>query len=401
MTAAYLTVSAATFGTELVAAPSAKYRRVVQAVYVNADTAMKVALISGYVNEIQSVYTGATGGTFTLTYSGQETAGIAFDANAATMVTRLEALSNVTDVTVTGVGTSGNPWLVTFVDPGGSDIALMTIDPASLTGAVTTIATDTPGVDAVDEIQSLYNGATGGNFTVLFDGQETGNLAYNISSGDLDTALQGLSNITAVTVTGAGTSGDKWIITFTDPGGQNVAEITTNDTNLTGGTPSSTIATTTPGVSNTDEIQSVYNNADSGTFTLTYSGQTTAAIAFDVSASGLDTALELLSNVSDVAVTGAGTSGSPWLVTFSNPAGAIDEMTATDTGLVEVNVVGEQTPGAGTEKIAFHVGVDGDVVLPFNPAGWFESGSAESLNVTTDTSGNAVILVTYDTVGGS
>ncbi len=400
MTTAYATVSAATFGTELIAAPAAKTKRVVQSVYVNVDTAMKVAFVSGYVDEIQSVYTGATGGTFTLTYSGQTTATIAYNASAATMVTKLEALSNVTDVTATGAGTVGDPWLVTFVDPGGADIALMTIDPALLTGAVTTIATDTPGVTAVDEIQTVDNNASGGDFTLTFDGQTTGTIAFDASAGTVDTAITALSNVVSVTVTGVGDGGDPWVVTFTDPGGQDVAEMTATD-NLTGGTATTNIATTTAGVANVDEIQSLYNNADSGTFTITYSGQTTAATAFDAAASVVDTNLTALSNVADVAVTGAGTSADPWIVTFSDPAGAIDEVTATDTGLIEVNVVGEQTPGAGTEKAAFHLGVDGVAVLPFNRGGWFECGSAESLNFTTDTSGNAVLLVTYDTVGGS
>ncbi|MCH6556470.1 MAG: hypothetical protein IH797_07690 [Chloroflexi bacterium] len=48
-----------------------------------------------------------------------------------------------------------------------------------------------------------------------------------------------------MTVTGSGTSGDPWVVTFVDPGKQNVAEMTADDTNLTGGT--STISTTTEG----------------------------------------------------------------------------------------------------------------------------------------------------------
>ena len=216
----------------------------------------------------------------------------------------------------------------------------------------------------------------------------------------MDTRITALSNVTAVGVTGVGDSGDPWIVTFTDPGGQDVAQMTATDS-LTGGTGITTIATDTGGVSNVDEIQSVYNNADSGTFTLTYSGQTTAATAFDAAASLIDTRLTALSNVTDVAVTGTGTSGDPWIVTFSDPAGAIDEMTATDTGLVEVNVVSETTGGAGTEKAAFHLGVDGVAVLPFTRNGWFVCGAAEALNYYTDTDGNVVVSVGYDTVGGS
>lgn len=76
----------------------------------------------------------ATGGTFTLTYSGQTTGTIAFNASASDVQTALEALSNIAagEVTVTGTG----PWVVTF--SGGSldrtDVALMTSDAALVTG---------------------------------------------------------------------------------------------------------------------------------------------------------------------------------------------------------------------------------------------------------------------------
>jgi hypothetical protein len=46
----------------------------------------------------------------------------------------LQAISTITDVTVTGTGTAADPWLVTFVDPGDEDIAMMTAGTDSLTG---------------------------------------------------------------------------------------------------------------------------------------------------------------------------------------------------------------------------------------------------------------------------
>ena len=58
-------------------------------------------------NESQTVRVqGATGGTFTLTFDGQTTAPLAFNANAAAIRTALEELGNVEpgDVVVTGTG---------------------------------------------------------------------------------------------------------------------------------------------------------------------------------------------------------------------------------------------------------------------------------------------------------
>lgn len=98
--------------------------------------------------EVQTVTItgGPTGGTFTLTYAGQTTAGIAYNANAAAVQSALEALSNVTpgDLVVTGTG----PYTVTFNVSLG-DVAQMTASGAGLTGGTTpdaTVATTTPGV---------------------------------------------------------------------------------------------------------------------------------------------------------------------------------------------------------------------------------------------------------------
>ena len=107
------------------------------------------------IDEVQQVDIGtSTGGTFTLTFSGQTTASIAYNASAATVESSLEALSNITDVTVTGTGTSGDPWVVTFVDPGKQNVAEMT-STDSLTGGSSTISTTTQGrtidISSVDQ----------------------------------------------------------------------------------------------------------------------------------------------------------------------------------------------------------------------------------------------------------
>ena len=95
------------------------------------------------------------------------------------------------------------------------------------------------------EVQEVSNNATGGNFTLMFTGQTTAPINYNASAASVESALEALSNITDVSVTGSGTAGDPWVVAFVDPGKQNVAEMTADDTNLTGGT--STITTTVEG----------------------------------------------------------------------------------------------------------------------------------------------------------
>jgi hypothetical protein len=121
--------------------------------------------------ELQTVTIGggATGGTFTLTLSGQTTGAIAWNAAAATVQAALVALSTVGTGKATVAGSAGGPWTVTF-DPSLGDVALMTGSAASLTGGTPTltIATLETGLDsglfgpydpaAVDGRQSLNRG---------------------------------------------------------------------------------------------------------------------------------------------------------------------------------------------------------------------------------------------------
>jgi hypothetical protein len=104
-------------------------------------------IVADGANEAQTVtVTGSpTGGTFTLTYSGQTTAAIAYNASALVVQQRLFALSNIEEGQVSVTGSNGGPYTVTF--SGAVDVAQMTAT-ASLTGGSTpgvTIATATAG----------------------------------------------------------------------------------------------------------------------------------------------------------------------------------------------------------------------------------------------------------------
>ncbi|MGW5689794.1 phage tail tube protein [Streptomyces asiaticus] len=104
-------------------------------------------------NEVQTVtITGTpTGGTYTLTFSGQTTGNIVYNATASAVQSALEALSNVNpgDVTCAGGPHPGTPITVTFGGQyAGADVTQMTADSTSLTGGTTptvTVSTTTPG----------------------------------------------------------------------------------------------------------------------------------------------------------------------------------------------------------------------------------------------------------------
>jgi len=102
-------------------------------------------------SEVQTVtITGVpTGGTFTLTYAGQTTGTIAFNALAATVQTALIALSNVDPGDVTVTGSAGGPYTVTFAAADGN-VAQMTASGAGLTGGTApavTVTTTTAGTN--------------------------------------------------------------------------------------------------------------------------------------------------------------------------------------------------------------------------------------------------------------
>lgn len=101
------------------------------------------------VSERQSVAVKATGGNYTLTYSGQTTANIAYNAAVATVQAALVALSNLApgDVVVSGgVGNADgdSPYYLTF---GGTledtDVAEVTATDVDLTGTGKGVTIDT------------------------------------------------------------------------------------------------------------------------------------------------------------------------------------------------------------------------------------------------------------------
>jgi hypothetical protein len=57
-----------------------------------------------------------------------------------------------------------------------------------------------------------------------------------------------------------------------------------------------------------------------------------------------------------------------------------------------------QSGTSGAISPTFHSGIHGGVVLPFNPAGWFETDVGESLTATTGAGSTHGILVAYSLV---
>jgi hypothetical protein len=137
---------------------------------------LQIPTTTAAVNEIQRItITGTpTGGTFTLTYSGQTTSALNWNATATEVQTALLALSNVGagQLAVTGGPGPGTPFTVTFGGTlAGTNVAAITATP-SLTGGTTPavgISEVTPGSATVYSI--AVSGSTGGPYTVTFSGK--------------------------------------------------------------------------------------------------------------------------------------------------------------------------------------------------------------------------------------
>ncbi len=245
----------------------------------------------------KQLWNNATGGSFTLSVNvGDqiETAGpLDFNATAPELEAALNALPGV-QASVTGVGTSADPWLI-------SGVSGLTPNDQGLTGGSGFVAAVADGEELVS------NTASGGTFTItatLGDTPETtGALAFNASASAVATALNKLKGV-QVTVTGAGTRANPWVIS-----GTGVSNLATNDAGLTF---QSTLQAEPTGA------MELFNNATSGTFTISadVSGtiEVTGPLKYNASSDQVQAALDALAGVS-ATVSGGGTSSNPWIIT--------------------------------------------------------------------------------------
>ena len=110
-----------------------------------AGSAVTAQITAAYASAMISLTGSPSGGTFTLTYGGHTTTGIAWNATAATVQGALAALSSIGTGNVSVPALDGGPWKVTFQ---GSLIAAdpttITASGAGLTGGTTPSVTVGP-----------------------------------------------------------------------------------------------------------------------------------------------------------------------------------------------------------------------------------------------------------------
>lgn len=141
----------------------------------------------------------ATGGTFALTFDGQSTNAIAFDASSSVVQAALEGLSNLDPGDIESVGvapgdsSATNPYLVRF-NPALGDIPELTVDGSALTGGEASATVHTQAVAPLIDrrgaalTRSPERAISTDGSRVVFMAPDPGSAADQCSGSDATTA---------------------------------------------------------------------------------------------------------------------------------------------------------------------------------------------------------------------
>ena len=279
-------------------------------------------------NEVQTISLApqATGGQFTLTFGGETTPPLSYDATAAEVQDALQNLASLQNgkVLVTSVNATGGPWQVEFAGRfAATDMPPITGDSSQLSGGfnntqiVIQPVAASPGVNELQTISmpAAPNDPQHGTFRLTFNGDSvsrtTADLPYNATAGQIQDALKNLDNIGDGNVLVTGSAGGPWTVEFTQHlASSDLPLMTINPSQLSRNDPIEVIEVQQAGATN--ELQTVTLPAltSGGTFTLQFDDgsttTTTAPISFDASPGDVQTALEALAsiNTGDVNVRG-------------------------------------------------------------------------------------------------
>jgi YD repeat-containing protein len=268
-----------------------------------------------------------TGGTFTLTFGGQTTSGIAYNASASTVQSALTGLSSVGSGNAVVTAAAGGGWQVRFAGTlAGAWQAKITASGAGLTGgtspdvAVSTVSAggDAGAVAAVTDPKALvsrtYRDALGRTTQTVEDftdgavtdsSNKTTNYAYN---------SVGMTSLTAV-LSGGGVQTTAWVFGVTQSG----SGLTSNDV---------VSATQYPdpstGAASSSQQETVTVNALGQTVTSTDRNGTTHTLSYDVLGRVVSDAVTTLGSGVDGAVrrieTAYDAQGNAYLVTSYDAA---------------------------------------------------------------------------------
>ena len=152
-------------------------------------------------------------------------------------------------------------------------------------------------------------------------------------------------------------------------------------------TPNVTVRTTTNGSASANEVQQVrVSNASGGTFTLTYSGNTTTAINHDAPATGtgsVQEALQNLAGISTVGVTKTTVDGDTvYTITFNNPGNInVGQLLSDSSGLTRTRADLQADLQAAVTAALARLGTGAATVTVDNDTGQITLASGDGLAI--------------------
>ncbi|MDE2101386.1 MAG: hypothetical protein KGL39_29330, partial [Patescibacteria group bacterium] len=230
-----------------------------------------------------------TGGTYSLSWNGDTTTSLPYNASASDVQTALNALPNVSGASGTyhvfGVSFQGSL--------GGAPQPLISgVGTPTAGNATVTVTELQKGVAATNAVQTitLPQGATGGTWTFTLNGQTTSAIAFNApasGASSVQSAIAALSGVGVGNVTVTGTYNTSFTVTFSGAmGGKQIAAGTVDASGLAGFP--ATVTELTKGAAAVPEVQNVgfqtgnpeggvqlyLNGPGNGSFAFVYNGTT-------------------------------------------------------------------------------------------------------------------------------
>jgi trimeric autotransporter adhesin len=284
-------------------------------------------------------------GTFTINVGNAVTSALSIGASAGTVQNAIEGLSTVGsgNATVTAsTSADGNDdlYLVTFGGAlAGLTVATMIVKLTTTRPIIRTVQEGSTTGTPRNEIQTIdCNGVSGSTFTLTLDGQTTTAMTTGSDlSSAITSALSALSNIDDATITVTKGTGQLYTVEFTYTEGSHAQSQMTASNYSSSGSALYDLTVTAPQAAaaaitalNEQQRVTLTGVPTGGTFTLTFAGQTTSALAFNASASTVQTQLRALSTI------GAGnvnvTSDNGYLVEFVGTMAAANQALITGNG---------------------------------------------------------------------
>ncbi len=343
------------------------------------------AALGSPTNEVQTIsLTGASTGTFTVTFNGQTTAPLAFTSSAVQVMNALNALSSIGgvggSVTVTLLA---NTYTVTFGGSlAGQSQPLMVATGA--TGTVANVARVTAGHPTATVVSSGATLQLQGGINVSTDALTLNGIGANPAGGALE-SVSGVNTwsapITLGSTSSIGADASSTLIInqaiSDNSNGFGVNKVGTGTVQYAGTTSNAYTGLTqvfagTLQLNKTATLDTqavALTGTSTGTFSLTFNGQTTSPLAFNATAVQVQTALNSLSSIGGVGgAVGVSLSGNTYTIQFGGAFAGMSEplMTATGAGGAAATVTRIAT-GFSPFAIVGNLTIGSGVVTPGSP----------------------------------